>query len=88
MVDDCCYISYLGDIRGLYSFDSGNQLFQIARDHKPNDLTEKTRIEKARGRVYKDTRLKVNGHKIHVNEQAVPGFKFPYRVGPGNLSVG
>ena len=87
MIDDCCYVSYLGDSRGLYSFDSGNQLFQITRDHKPNDLTEKTRIEKAGGRVYKDTRLKVNGHKIHVNEQAVPGFKFPYRVAPGNLSV-
>jgi len=29
----------------------------------------------------------VNGHKVHVSEQALPGFKFPYRVSPGNLSV-
>lgn len=87
VMDDLCFISYLGDSRALYSFDSGNQLFQITRDHKPNDPVERSRIEKAGGKVYKDTRLKVNGHKIHVNEQALPGFKFPFRVTPGNLSV-
>lgn len=87
ILDDWCYISHLGDSRALYSFDSGNQLFQITRDHKPNDPIEKARIEKAGGRIFKDTRLKVNGHKVHVNEQALPGFKFPYRVSPGNLSV-
>jgi serine/threonine protein phosphatase PrpC len=87
IMEDWCFVSYLGDSRGLYSFDSGNQFFQITRDHKPNDPTEKARIEKAGGKVYKDTRLKVNGHKIHVNEQAAPGVKFPYRVSPGNLSV-
>ena len=87
IMDDWCFISYLGDSRGLYSFDSGNQLFQITRDHKPNDPHEKARIEKAGGKVYKDTRLKINGHKIHVNEQSLPGFKFPFRVSPGNLSV-
>ena len=87
IMEDWCFVSYLGDSRGLYSFDSGNQIFQITRDHKPNDPTEKARIERAGGRVYKDTRLKVNGHKIHVNEQAAPGVKFPYRVSPGNLSV-
>jgi serine/threonine protein phosphatase PrpC len=87
IMDDWCYISYLGDSRGLYSFDSGNQLFQITRDHKPNDPQERDRIEKAGGKVYKDTRLKINGHKIYVNEQALPGIKFPFRVSPGNLSV-
>ena len=87
ILDDWCYISYLGDSRALYSFDSGNQLFQITRDHKPNDPIEKARIEKAGGKIFKDTRLKVNGHKVHVSEQALPGFKFPYRVSPGNLSV-
>jgi serine/threonine protein phosphatase PrpC len=87
IIDDWCHVAYLGDSRGLYSFDSGNQLFQITRDHKPNDFTEKKRIESAGGRVYKDTRLKINGHKIRVNEQSMPGFKFPFRVFPGNLSV-
>ena len=87
IIDDVCYISYLGDSRGLFSCDSGNQLYQITRDHKPNDPQEKERIEKAGGKIYKDTRLKINGQKIHVNDQSIPGINFPYRVSPGHLSV-
>ena len=87
MIDDLCYISFLGDSRGLYSFDGGKQLFQVTRDHKPSDYNEKSRIEKAGGKIYKDTRLKINGLKVHVNEKDVPGVKFPFRVTPGNLSV-
>ena len=86
-IDECCYVTYLGDSRGIYSFDSGNQLFQISRDHKPNDLIERTRIEKAGGRIYKDTRLKINGQKVQVKEENAPGVHFPFRVIPGNLSV-
>ena len=87
MINEWCFISYLGDSRGLYSFDSGTQLFQITRDHKPNDVTERTRIERVGGRIFKDTRLKINGQKVHVNEQSLPGFNFPFRVTPGNLAV-
>ena len=87
IIDEWCYLSYLGDSRALYSYDSGNQLFQVSRDHKPGDIKEKTRIEKAGGKIYKDTRLKINGHKIKVNEKDAPGVVFPYRVTPGNLSV-
>lgn len=87
IIDEWCYLSYLGDSRALYSYDSGNQLFQISRDHKPGDMKERTRIEKAGGNIYKDTRLKINGHKIKVNEKDAPGVVFPYRVTPGNLSV-
>ena len=87
ILDDWCYISHLWDSWSLYSFDSGVQLFQITRDHKPNDPIEKARVEKAGSKIYKDTRFKVNGHKVYVSEQALPGLKFPYRVSPGNLSV-
>ena len=87
IIGEWCFVSYLGDSRGIYSFDSGKQLFQITRDHKPNDPIERLRIETAGGRIYKDTRLKINGQKIHVNEQALPGFQFPFRVLPGNLAV-
>ena len=87
IMDEWCYVTYLGDSRGLYSFDTGKQLFQVTRDHKPNDLIEKTRIEKSGGKIYKDTRLKVDGLKIRVNEKDAPGIKFPYRVSPGNLAV-
>jgi hypothetical protein len=87
IIDEWCYISYLGDSRGLYSYDSGNQLYQVTRDHKPDDIKERLRIEKVGGRIFKDTRLKVNGLKIKVNEKDAPGIKFPYRVSPGNLAV-
>ena len=87
IIDEWCYVAYLGDSRGIYSFDSGKQFFQVTRDHKPNDIIEKTRIEKSGGKIYKDTRLKVDGVKIRVNEKDAPGIKFPYRVSPGNLAV-
>ena len=87
IIDEWCYLSYLGDSRALYSYDSGNQLFQVSRDHKPADIKEKTRIENVGGNIYKDTRIKTNGHKIKVNEKDAPGVVFPYRVSPGNLSV-
>ena len=87
IIDDACYVTNLGDSRGLYSYDSGKQLFQITRDHKPNDENEKKRIEEAGGKIYKDTRLKVDGVRVRVNEKDAPGFKFPYRVSPGNLAV-
>ena len=87
IIDEWCYISYLGDSRGLYSYDSGNQLYQVTRDHKPDDIKERLRIEKVGGRIFKDTRLKVNGLKIKVDEKDAPGVKFPFRVSPGNLSV-
>ena len=88
IIDEWCFISYLGDSRGIFSFDSGNQFYQITRDHKPNDPIEKERIEKVGGSVYKDNRVKINGQKIHVKEETLaPGVTFPYRVSPGNLAV-
>ena len=87
IIDEWCYVTNLGDSRALFSFDSGKFLFQISRDHKPQDFIERVRIEKYGGRIYKDTRIKVNGQKIHVKEKDMPGFIFPYRVSPGNLSV-
>ena len=88
IIEEWCFITYLGDSRGLYSFDSGNQLYQITRDHKPNDPIEKNRIEKAGGSIYKDDRVKINGQKVHVKEETLaPGVSFPYRVSPGNLAV-
>ena len=87
IIDHLCYISFLGDSRGLYSYNSGKYLYQVTRDHKPSDINEKLRIEKAGGKIYKDTRLKINGHKVPVKEKDAPGVKFPSRVFPGNLSV-
>ena len=87
IIDENCYMTYLGDSRAIYSYDSGNQLFQVTRDHKPNHPIEASRIQLAGGKVYKDTRLKVNGVTIKVDEKQAAGINFPYRVYPGNLSV-
>ena len=87
IIDDLFFVTYLGDSRALYSYDSGNQFLQISRDHKPDDNTERTRIEKAGGKVYKDTVVNINGQRVQVNEESMPGFKFPYRLSPGNIAV-
>jgi serine/threonine protein phosphatase PrpC len=87
IIDDLFFVTYLGDSRALYSYDSGNQFLQISRDHKPDDNTERTRIEKAGGKVYKDTVLNINGQRVQVKEESMPGFKFPSRLSPGNIAV-
>ena len=88
LIDEWCFVTNLGDSRGLYSIDSGNKLLQITRDQKPNDPIEKERIEKAGGSIYKDDIVTFNGEKIRMNEKNLaPGFSLPYRIIPGNLSV-
>ena len=88
IMDEWCFVINLGDSRALYSFDSGNKLFQITRDHKPNDPIEKERIEKAGGKIYKDEFVTINGKRIKAEEKNLPpGLVLPYRVLPGNLAV-
>ena len=88
IMDEWCFIINLGDSRGLYSFDSGNKLFQITRDQKPNDPIEKERIEKAGGSIYKDDIVTLNGEKVRMTEEKLPpNFTLPYRIIPGNISV-
>ena len=88
ILDEWCFIINLGDSRGLYSCDSGNELKQITRDHKPNDPIEKERIEKAGGKVYKDDFFIINGQKVPRDEKNLPpGVEFPYRMIPGNIAV-
>jgi hypothetical protein len=88
IMDEWCFVINLGDSRALYSFDSGNKLFQITRDHKPNDPIEKERIEKAGGKIYKDEFVTINGKRIKADEKNLPpGLVLPYRVLPGNLAV-
>ena len=70
---------------GSYQF--WKRIIPITRDHKPNDPIERKRIEKVGGKIYKDTRIKIDGVKIQVNENEAPGHKFPYRISPGNLAV-
>ena len=88
IVDNILYSINLGDSRALYSYNSGRCLLQITRDHKPNDIIEKTRIEKFGGKVYYANTIIRNGKKIELKEEKFgKDFKFPYRVSPGGLAV-
>ena len=88
IMNEYCFITNLGDSRALYSFDQGNKLFQITRDHKPDDPIEKDRIEKAGGKILKGDTLKINGVIVKIDEKKLPpGMTIPYRLIPGNIAV-
>ena len=88
IMDEWCFIINLGDSRALYSFNSGKQLFQVTRDHKPNDPIEKERIVKAGGSVYHDNYVMINGKRTQIDDkQLPPGVSLPYRLLPGNIAV-
>ena len=40
-----CYVGNVGDCRVIMSGLEGHKIYQISRDHKPNDPLEKERIE-------------------------------------------
>ena len=88
IIDEWCFVINLGDSRALYSYDSGKLLYQVTRDHKPNDRIERERIEKAGGSVYKDDMIKLNGKMVQVQDKDLPeGVTLPYRIKPGNIAV-
>ena len=78
----------LGDSRALYSRDGGKKLYQITRDHKPNDDIEKKRIEKHGGTVYYANKQVINGVEVTFKEEDFgKNFTFPYRLSPSGLAV-
>ena len=89
IINDLIYAINLGDSRALLSAESGQRLRQITRDHKPNDPIEKARIEKSGAQVYYANKINVNGKEVILKESDYggEGFKFPYRINPGGISV-
>ena len=88
IIDNILYSINLGDSRALYSYNTGKCLLQITRDHKPNDETEKKRIENAGGSIYYANKIHRNGKEIELKEENFgKGFTFPYRIKPGGLAV-
>ena len=78
----------LGDSRALYSYDTGKYVYQITRDHKPNDEIERRRIENAGGKVFYANTVTRNGREIQLKEEDFgKGFSFPYRILPGKIAV-
>ena len=88
IINDTLYAINLGDSRALLSSDSGQNLYQITRDHKPNDPLEKRRIEKSGAKVYYANTVVVEGKEVELKESDYgEGFTFPYRISPGGISV-
>ena len=88
ILNDVLYSINLGDSRALYSYDTGKYIYQITRDHKPNDPVEKERIEKAGGKVFYANTITRNGREIELKEEQFgKGFSFPYRISPGKIAV-
>ena len=88
IINDILYAINLGDSRALMSADSGESLYQITRDHKPNDSIEKRRIEQSGAKVVYANTFNIDGKEIVLKESDYgENFKFPYRVMPGGISV-
>ena len=88
IINDVLFAINLGDSRALYSYDTGKYLYQITRDHKPNDEFEKQRIENAGGKVFYANKITRNGREIELKEEDFgKGFSFPYRILPGKIAV-
>jgi len=88
IINDMLYAINLGDCRALMSTDTGTNLLQITRDHKPNDPIEKIRIEQSGAKVYYANKVNVNGKEVELKEKDYgEGFKFPYRIAPGGIAV-
>ena len=88
IINDMLYAINLGDSRALMSTDSGQNLYQITRDHKPNDDIEKRRIEKSGAKVYYANKVVVDGKEVEIKESDLgEGSKIPYRISPGGIAV-
>ena len=88
IINNFLFAINLGDSRAIYSYDTGKYIYQITRDHKPNDEIEKRRIEKAGGEVFYANTITRNGVEIQLREEDFgEGFTFPYRIKPGKIAV-
>ena len=88
IINDMLYAINLGDSRALMSTDSGENLYQITRDHKPNDDIEKRRIESSGAKVVYANTFNIDGREVVLKESDYgENFKFPYRVMPGGIAV-
>lgn len=81
--DQYCYVANVGDSRGLLSLEGGKLIEQITEDHKPESDSEKQRLEKAGGGIF---RKEIRVPAVEPGQEDVIIYG-PYRVRPGGLSV-
>jgi protein phosphatase 2C family protein 2/3 len=88
VVNETCFIANVGDSRAVLSKDGGRQCSALTQDHKPCSPSEKERIMKAGGKIYRTQIQTISlesdrGEEVE-KEEIVNG---PFRVFPGRLSV-
>jgi len=51
-VGETAFIGNIGDSRAIMSIDGGKKIKLLSKDHKPEEESEKIRIEAGGGKVY------------------------------------
>jgi len=49
-----CYLANVGDSRSIVSRNFGARIEQLTKDHKPEELTERARIEQNGGEIFRN----------------------------------
>lgn len=78
LIEDICYVANVGDSRALLSEECSSIVRQLSKDHRPDDESEKNRVQKAGGSVYI-----TKYHDLNTNKEE----SGPARILPGKLSV-
>lgn len=52
IIDDMWYVANVGDCRSIMSIKAGQTVYQLSRDHKPSDPSERDRVLDAGGKIY------------------------------------
>ena len=52
IVSEIAYVANIGDSRAVMSIDGGKHIKALSADHKPEEPSERERIERNGGKVY------------------------------------
>lgn len=85
-----CYVANIGDSRSIVSKNYGAVVEQLTKDHKPEEESERARIEQNGGEIFRN---KSHKDSLRLNKTTGKMEKFdkirhgPHRVNPGGLSL-
>jgi len=61
IIDDMWFVANVGDWRSILSANGGSTLYQLSKDHKPSDPSERDRVIDGGGNIYVSAIKQVNG---------------------------
>ena len=61
IIDDIWYVANVGDSRSIMSTQGGKIIYQLSKDHKPSDPSERDRVIDAGGKIYVSSIKQSNG---------------------------